>query len=91
MGDRQAAQALKFISALRDQLNEMRAQLTRLERNSAGAASASMASARRVEAATLRRDIKEAQALVDQLRNRYLNDDPAHLTAMTQQVAKRTR
>ncbi len=34
-----------------------------------------MASAIRSEAAALRRDISEAQALIDRLRNRYINGD----------------
>lgn len=75
MGDYQAAQAVKFIIALRDQLNEMTVQLALLERKNAEATSASMASATRVEAAALRRDISEAQALIERLRSRYLAED----------------
>lgn len=75
MGDRQAAQALKFISALRDQVNEMTAQLAWLERKGAMARSSSMVSATRLEAAALRCDIREAQVLIDRLRSRYLKGD----------------
>ncbi len=76
--DVQAAEALKFISALRDHLNEMTAQLARLERKSARATNARIVKATRVEAAALRRDISEAQVLIDRLRSRYLRGSSAH-------------
>jgi hypothetical protein len=66
---------MKVIIALRDQLNEMIAQLTWLERKNAKATSASMLAATRAEAAALRRDISEAQALIERLRSRYLDGD----------------
>lgn len=72
MGDYRAAQALKFISALHNQVNEMTAQVAWLERKSARATSASMVAATRAEASALRRDISEAQVLIDQLRSGYL-------------------
>jgi hypothetical protein len=70
--DRQAAQALKFISALHDQVNEMTTKMAWLERKSARTSSASMVREARLEAAALRRDISEAQVLIDRLRSRYL-------------------
>ena len=75
MEDQRAAQAVKFISALRDHVNEMMAQVAWLERKGARAKSSSMVSATRVEAAALRRDIAEAQVLIDRLRSRYSKGD----------------
>jgi hypothetical protein len=74
VGGRQAAQAVEFARALRDQLYEMTHELVRLERQDVTGMS-SRASAIRCEAAALRRDINEAQTLVDLLQLRYLNSD----------------
>ena len=72
MGDRQAAQAVELVRALRHQLHEMTSQLAWAERHGVGRNR--RACEIRMEAAELRRDIEEAQALIDQLR-RYLNGD----------------
>ena len=58
--------------ALCDQLHDMTRQLARLERR--GVASKNgQGMAARYEAAALRRDIHEAQRLIDRLERRYLN------------------
>ena len=74
MDQRDAAQAVELVRALRDQLHEMTHQLVRLERLDVTGAS-SRASAIRCEAAALRRDINEAQILIARLQRRYLNSD----------------
>jgi hypothetical protein len=74
MDQRDAAQAVELVRALRHQLHDMTHQLVRLERQDATGAS-SRASAIRCEAAALRRDINEAQILIDRLQRRYLNSD----------------
>lgn len=76
MGRWQVAQAVEFIRVLRVQLGEMTSQLSWIDRQNLTAANA-RASALRAEAATLRREIKEAQSLVDQLERRYL-ERPRH-------------
>ena len=73
MGYCQVAQALELIRALRHQLHNMTTQLAWVERQDVTATNG-RACAMRMEAAELRRDIHEAQALIDQLR-RYLNGD----------------
>jgi len=73
MGDRQAAQAVELVRALRHQLHEMTSQLAWAERHGVGRNR--RACEIRMEAAELRRDIEEAQALIDQLQRRYLNGD----------------
>jgi hypothetical protein len=72
MDERDAAQAVELVRALRDQLHEMTHQLVRLERQDVTGTS-SRASAIRCEAAALRRDISEAEILIDRLQRRYLN------------------
>jgi hypothetical protein len=74
MDQRDAAQAVELVRALRHQLHDMTHQLVRLERQDATGTS-SRASAIRCEAAALRRDINEAQILIDRLQRRYLNSD----------------
>jgi len=74
VGQRDAAQAMKLVRALREQLDEMTAQLARVERQGV-TARGSQASAMRLEAASLRRDINEAQLLIDRLQRRYLGGD----------------
>jgi hypothetical protein len=71
MGDRQAAQAVELVRALRHRLHEMTSQLAWAERHGVGRNR--RACAMRVEAAELRRDIQEAEFLIDRLRRRYLN------------------
>jgi hypothetical protein len=70
--ERAAAQAVELVRALRDQLRGMTRQLTRLEGQAVTGAN-SRASAIRSEAAALRRDINEAQFLIDRLERRYLS------------------
>ena len=70
MRDCQAAQAVELVRASRDQLHCMTTHLARLERQDV---TGGKGRAVRMEAAELRRDIKEAQALIDQLQRRYLN------------------
>jgi len=67
-----AAQAVELVRALRHQLHYMTTQLARVECQDA---TGKKGRAVRMEAAELRRDIKEAQALIDQLQRRYLNSD----------------
>ena len=74
MGDRRAAQAVELIRALRHQLREMTKQLAWVERQDVTDRNG-RACAMRMEAAALRRDIKEAQFLIDRLQLRYLNGD----------------
>ena len=71
MGHRQAAQALELVRALRQQLHEMTAQLAWVERQDVTSRNG-RACAMRMEAAELRRDIHEAEFLIDRLRLRYL-------------------
>ena len=74
MGYCQVAQALELIRALRHQLHNMTTQLAWVERQDVTATNG-RACAMRMEAAELRRDIHEAQALIDQLHRVYLNGD----------------
>ena len=78
MGAREAAQALELVRALRHQLYEMTKRLAWVERQDVTGRNG-RACALRLEAAKLRRDIKEAQALIDRLQRRYPNGDE-HLT-----------
>ena len=73
MHERDVAQAVELVRALRNQLHEMTHQLVRLERQDVTGTS-SRASAIRCEATALRRDINEAQILIDQLQRCYLNE-----------------
>jgi len=74
VGGCQGAQAVELIRALRVQLLEMTSKLAWIERQDVTGRNA-RACAIRVEAAALRRDIKQARALIDQLQRRYLNID----------------
>ena len=71
-GGCQAAQAVEFVRALHAHLVEMTSRLAWIERQGVTGRNA-RAYAMRSEAAALRREITEAQALIDQLRRRYLN------------------
>jgi hypothetical protein len=75
VGGWQAAQAVEFIRTLRVQLREMTSQLAWIERQDVTVIRKGRACAMRMEASALRRDIKQAQALIDQLQRRYLNID----------------
>ena len=68
MRDCAAAQAVELVRALRHQLHYMTTQLARVECQDA---IGRKGRAVRMEAAELRRDIKEAQALIDRLKRRY--------------------
>ncbi len=71
-GGYQAAQAVKFVHALRAHVLEMTSQLAWIERQDVTGKNA-RSSAMRTEAAALRRDINEAQRLIEGLERRYLN------------------
>jgi hypothetical protein len=72
LGRWQTAQATEFIRALHIQRRKLTNQLAWVERQGVtGRSSREM----RLEAVALRRDIKEAQALIDRLERRYLNSD----------------
>lgn len=75
MGASEAAQAMQLVRALRDQLNELTAQLAQVERQDVTSMKKGRASAVRLHATALRRDIKEAHALIEQLQRRYLASD----------------
>ena len=68
------AQALELVRALRHQLHERTTQLAWVEGQDVTGRNG-RACAMRMEAAELRRDIHEAQALIDQLHRVYLNGD----------------
>jgi len=72
----QKAQAVEFIRALRFQVREMTGKLAWIERQTANASNA-RANALRAEAVVLRRDIREAEALVGRLEQRYVPPPPA--------------
>jgi hypothetical protein len=74
MGDRAVAQAVELVRALRDQLLEMTYQLAWVERQDVSRTHG-RAGAMRLHAAALRRDIAEAQVLIDRLQRRYLSGD----------------
>ncbi len=80
MGRWQVAQAVEFVRALRVQLGEMTSQLGWIERQNLRPSNA-RARAMREEAATLRREIEEAQSLVDRLERRYLERHAADRVA----------
>ena len=83
-----AAQAVELVRALCDQLHEMNRQLARLERQGVLGKNG-RASAIRCEAAALRRDIHEAQFLIDRLRRRYLNGNPHAQPRVPEQPRRR--
>lgn len=64
MGNSDAAQAVELIRALCEVLDKMTRQLAWLEQRGV-----------RLEAAALRQDIDEAQAHINRLQRRYLEDD----------------
>ena len=68
------AQALELVRALRHQLDEMTTQLACVERQDVTVRNG-RACAMRLDAAALRRDIHEADFLIDRLQRRYLNGD----------------
>jgi hypothetical protein len=66
---------MQLIRALRAQLHEMTSQLAQVERHDVVLMKRGKASAMRLQASALRRDINEAQALIDRLQRRYLLSD----------------
>ena len=72
MGDCQAAQALQLVRALRHQFHEMTTQLAWVERQDVTGRNG-RACAMRLAASALRRDIREAEFLIDRLQRGYLN------------------
>jgi hypothetical protein len=78
VGEWQAAQAVEFSRALQVQLRKMTSRLAWVERQGVTDRNSREM---RLEAAALRRDIKEAQVLIDRLQLLYLNSDrhtPSH-------------
>jgi hypothetical protein len=68
------AQAVELVRALRHQLVDLTAQLACVEREDVTRTNG-RAREMRLEAAALRRDIREAQVLIDRLLRRYLSGD----------------
>jgi hypothetical protein len=66
------AQALELVRALRHQLDEMTTQLAWVERQDVTGRNG-RACAMRLAASALRRDIREAEFLIDRLQRGYLN------------------
>jgi hypothetical protein len=65
---------LELVRALRQKLDEMTTQLAWVERQGVTGRNG-RACAMRLEAAALRRDIRQAKVLIDRLQRRYLNGD----------------
>ena len=86
---RDAAQAMELVCALREPLHEMTCRLVRVERQGFTGTN-SPASAIRCEAAELRRDISEAQILVNRLERHYLNSN-GHAGRAYQRATAATR
>ena len=72
----QVAQAVEFIRVLRAHLVEMNGKVAWIERQSVRASNA-RAGALRMEATTLRRNIKEAESLIARLESEYLGREAA--------------
>jgi hypothetical protein len=70
-----AAQAVELVRALCGQLHEMTRQLSRLERQGVVGTNGRAPATIRREGAALRRDINQAQFLIDRLKRRYLNSN----------------
>lgn len=70
----QTAQAVEFVRALRAHLVEMNGKVVWIERQSVRASNA-RAGALRMEATTLRRNIKEAESLIARLEHDYLGPE----------------
>lgn len=71
----QTAQAVEFTRLLRVQLVEMNSKVAWIERQHVRASNA-RSGALRMEATTLRRDIREAESLIARLEHDYLGRDP---------------
>ena len=75
MDEHDAAQAVELVRALWVQLHEMTRQLSRLERQGVIGTNGRAPATIRREGAALRRDINEAQFLIDRLKRRYLSSN----------------
>jgi hypothetical protein len=69
------AQAVELVRALRHQLHEMTAQLAWVERQDVTPTNGSSHARCAWKQAARRRDIREAQVLIDRLQRRYLSGD----------------
>jgi hypothetical protein len=91
MDDCQAAQAVELVRALRHRLGEMTKQLAWVEHQDVTGRDG-RARAMRMEAAALRRDMQEAEVLIDRLQRRYLNGgDHAPLAVCREPGHRRAR
>ena len=72
MGDYRRAQAVELVRALCHQLHKTTTQLDHVERQGVKNA---RSCAIRLEATALRKDIREAQRLIDRLQRHYLDGD----------------
>jgi hypothetical protein len=90
MGDCERAQAAEFVRALCHQLREMTTHLERIERQDVTGTNG-RACAMRSEAAALRKDIREAQRLIDRLRRRYFLDGAPSAHSPTPRAATAAR
>src|SRR6516164_1634929 len=90
MSDHDTAQALEFVRALRHELHEMTAQLAWVERQEVTGTNG-RACAMRLEAAALRRDIREAQLLIDRLARRYLGRNGTDIDSAQRQTRVTTK
>jgi hypothetical protein len=90
MSDHDTAQALEFVRALRHELHEMTTQLAWVERQEVTGRNA-RACAMRLEAAALRRDIREAQLLIDRLARRYLGRNGTDIVSAQRQARVTTK
>ena len=72
MGDYQRAQAVELVRALCHQLHKTTTRLDQVERQGVKNA---RSCAIRLEATALRKDIREAQRLIDRLQRHYLDGD----------------
>jgi hypothetical protein len=73
IGEQDDAQAAQLVRALRDLLREMTHRLSSLDERGA---TSNVAPETLLEAASLRRDISEAQRHIDRLQTRYRHGDP---------------
>ena len=90
MGYREAAQAVELIRAFRHQLDKMTSQLAWVKRQDVTARNG-RACAMRLEAAALRRDIREAQLLIDRLARRYLGRNGTDIVSAQRQARVTTK
>ena len=89
MGTHQIAQAVELVRALRYELREMTTQLACVERQDVTVRNG-RACAMRLEAAALRRDIHEAEFLIDRLQRRYLEGNGSATRGILAGTSERT-